>query len=217
MPRKSAEPGVDRRQQILDAALEIFAEEGFEAATNKAIAERADVNQGLIYFYFASKADVLFATFTYHTDLVIAQLDAIFAQEDASSEAEGLTRLLKQLLQVLTVPPGADLLRIMYQTVGSRMPRGELSNMREGQTFGGLARYLHQHFREYLETRIAGGIFTSLNPVIVTQLLTRTMLASVTLRTQAADRLDLDAFAETIARLYCYGLLPRAKESASEK
>ena len=48
MPRKPAVPGVDRRQQILEAALSVFAEQGFEAATNKEITERAGVNQGLI-------------------------------------------------------------------------------------------------------------------------------------------------------------------------
>ena len=53
MPRKPAVAGVDRRQQILEAALSVFAERGFEAATNKEITERAGVNQGLIYFYFA--------------------------------------------------------------------------------------------------------------------------------------------------------------------
>jgi len=40
MPRKPAVPGVDRRQNILDAALSVFAEQGFEAATNKEITER---------------------------------------------------------------------------------------------------------------------------------------------------------------------------------
>jgi hypothetical protein len=50
MPRKPAMPGIDRRQNILDAALSVFAEQGFEAATNKEIEERAGVNQGLIYF-----------------------------------------------------------------------------------------------------------------------------------------------------------------------
>ena len=50
MSRKPAMPGVDRRQQILEAALSVFAERGFEAATNKEITERAGVNQGLIYF-----------------------------------------------------------------------------------------------------------------------------------------------------------------------
>lgn len=58
MPLKPALPGADRRQHILEAALPVFAEQGFEAATNKEITERAGVNQGLIYFYFESKQDI---------------------------------------------------------------------------------------------------------------------------------------------------------------
>ncbi len=75
MPRKPATPGVDRGQQIVEAALSVFAQRGFEAATNQEITERAGVNQGLIYFYFESKADVFFAAFEYHARLVMAQLD----------------------------------------------------------------------------------------------------------------------------------------------
>ena len=37
------------REQLLNAALELFAERGFEATTTKLIAERAGVPNGLIY------------------------------------------------------------------------------------------------------------------------------------------------------------------------
>src|SRR5215831_18093570 len=100
MPRKPATPGVDRRQQILEAALAIFAERGFETATNKDITEQAGVNQGLIYFYFESKADVFFAAFEYHARQVMTQLDEVFAQEWDEDTAAGLTRLLKGIVTV---------------------------------------------------------------------------------------------------------------------
>ncbi len=46
----------DRRAQILDAALEEFADKGFRGATIKSIAERARLqSQALIYWYFPSK------------------------------------------------------------------------------------------------------------------------------------------------------------------
>ena len=44
MPRKSTSTARDRRQCILEAALDVFAERGFEATTTKEIAERAEVN-----------------------------------------------------------------------------------------------------------------------------------------------------------------------------
>jgi AcrR family transcriptional regulator len=48
-----------RRNQILDAAAEVFAEKGFARATTKEIADRADVSEGTIYNYFESKLELL--------------------------------------------------------------------------------------------------------------------------------------------------------------
>ena len=45
----------DTRERILQAALEIFSDQGFQGATTRAIAERAGVNLGLIKYYFDSK------------------------------------------------------------------------------------------------------------------------------------------------------------------
>src|SRR5215471_19932551 len=48
-----------RRNQILDAASQIFAEKGFHRATIKDIARVAGIADGTIYTYFASKTEVL--------------------------------------------------------------------------------------------------------------------------------------------------------------
>jgi AcrR family transcriptional regulator len=49
------------RQKILDAALELFRERGFEAATMRDIAGAAGVSTGLAYYYFTSKEDLVMA------------------------------------------------------------------------------------------------------------------------------------------------------------
>jgi AcrR family transcriptional regulator len=51
----------DRRAQILEAALKVFAAKGFKGATNRDIAREAGITPGLIYWYFASKEDLFFA------------------------------------------------------------------------------------------------------------------------------------------------------------
>ncbi|MBD3165825.1 TetR family transcriptional regulator [bacterium] len=43
------------RHRILEAARVLFAEEGFENTSTRAIAERAEVNQAMIHYYFQSK------------------------------------------------------------------------------------------------------------------------------------------------------------------
>ena len=49
----------DRREQIIDAAMRVFAEKGFARATNRDIAREAGITTGLIYYYFKSKEDLL--------------------------------------------------------------------------------------------------------------------------------------------------------------
>jgi AcrR family transcriptional regulator len=51
--------GEDRREQIIDTALRVFAEKGFARATNRDIARAAGITTGLIYYYFKSKEDLL--------------------------------------------------------------------------------------------------------------------------------------------------------------
>ena len=53
-----------RRNQILDAALTVFAKKGFTRATTKEIARTAGVSEGTIYNYFDSKADLLIGIMT---------------------------------------------------------------------------------------------------------------------------------------------------------
>jgi AcrR family transcriptional regulator len=54
-PRRRAVVAEDRRRQILDAALDVFAEHGYAAARLEDVAARAGVAKGTIYLYFADK------------------------------------------------------------------------------------------------------------------------------------------------------------------
>ena len=51
--------GGDKYQRILDAAVEVIAENGYFGSPVSAIAARAGVADGTIYLYFKSKDDVL--------------------------------------------------------------------------------------------------------------------------------------------------------------
>ena len=47
------------KQKILDAALEVFARDGYHSSTVSSIANTAGISKGLLYNYFKSKEDVL--------------------------------------------------------------------------------------------------------------------------------------------------------------
>jgi AcrR family transcriptional regulator len=49
----------NRKEAIFDAALHLYAEEGFHAASISKIASRAKISKGLIYNYFESKDELL--------------------------------------------------------------------------------------------------------------------------------------------------------------
>jgi len=53
----------DRRRAILDAAVKVFARQGFHACRVSDIADEAGVAYGLLYHYFPSKEDVLSTLF----------------------------------------------------------------------------------------------------------------------------------------------------------
>ena len=55
----SKEKASTTREQIIAAAYRVLAEQGYDAATIKAIAREAGVAPGLLHYYFASKDDLL--------------------------------------------------------------------------------------------------------------------------------------------------------------
>ncbi|MCA6454520.1 MAG: helix-turn-helix transcriptional regulator, partial [Chitinophagaceae bacterium] len=55
----------DKKQHILNAAIELFAEKGFEGSSIRDLAARADVNVAMVNYYFGSK-EKLFETIVEH-------------------------------------------------------------------------------------------------------------------------------------------------------
>ena len=70
-------PPIDRRRQILDAAVQVFAQQGFHACRVSDIAREAGVAHGLIYHYFDSKDEVLNELFVERWSLLLAAIGEI--------------------------------------------------------------------------------------------------------------------------------------------
>jgi TetR/AcrR family transcriptional regulator, fatty acid metabolism regulator protein len=70
----TARPAVDKRRLILDAAVRVFARQGFHACRVSDIADEAGVAYGLVYHYFQSKDEVLDTLFLERWNVM---LDAI--------------------------------------------------------------------------------------------------------------------------------------------
>jgi TetR/AcrR family transcriptional regulator, fatty acid metabolism regulator protein len=83
-----AAPAQDRRRQILDAAVRVFARQGFHACRVSDIADEAGVAYGLVYHYFRSKEEVMNELFTERWSLLLAAIDE--ADRRAASAREKL-------------------------------------------------------------------------------------------------------------------------------
>jgi AcrR family transcriptional regulator len=88
-------PPAEKRRQILDAAVRVFARQGFHATRVSDIADEAGVAYGLVYHYFKSKDQVLNELFTERWSLLIAASDEIDAQDiPARAKLDGVARFI---------------------------------------------------------------------------------------------------------------------------
>jgi AcrR family transcriptional regulator len=77
----------ERPQQILDAALSVFAEHGIDAAKLEEIAARAGVSKGTIYLYFPSKEELFREVVRQKVGPAIANADnASLSEETAAGQ-----------------------------------------------------------------------------------------------------------------------------------
>jgi TetR/AcrR family transcriptional regulator, fatty acid metabolism regulator protein len=65
----------DKRRQIMDAAVRVFARQGFHSTRVSDIADEAGVAYGLVYHYFSSKEEVLNELFSERWSLLLAAIE----------------------------------------------------------------------------------------------------------------------------------------------
>jgi TetR/AcrR family fatty acid metabolism transcriptional regulator len=66
--------GTDKRRLILDAAVRVFARQGFHTCRVSDIADEAGVAYGLVYHYFSSKEQILDTLFLERWDVMLAAI-----------------------------------------------------------------------------------------------------------------------------------------------
>jgi TetR/AcrR family transcriptional regulator, fatty acid metabolism regulator protein len=73
---------VDKRRIILDAAVRVFARQGFHTCRVSDIADEAGVAYGLVYHYFQSKDEVLDTLFLDRWDVLLEAIREVDASEE---------------------------------------------------------------------------------------------------------------------------------------
>jgi TetR/AcrR family fatty acid metabolism transcriptional regulator len=103
----------EKRRQILDAAVRVFARKGFHTSRVGDIAEEAGVAHGLLYHYFSSKDEVLETVFRDNWAVLLGRIHAV---ENTSEPAgEQLRHVAAILLRTWLHEP--DVVRVLVREI----------------------------------------------------------------------------------------------------
>jgi TetR/AcrR family transcriptional regulator, fatty acid metabolism regulator protein len=121
LPRVVSERTADRRAELLDAAVRVFAAKGFHASRVGDIANEAGVAHGLLYHYFRSKEEVLETIFRETWSGLVRETERI--EVSGVPFREQLRRFARIYLGSWLVTP--ELVRVLVREVGRSPEVGE--------------------------------------------------------------------------------------------
>jgi len=104
----------DKRRQLLDAAVRVFARKGFHASRVGDIAEEAGVAHGLLYHYFDSKDEVLEAIFRENWSVLVTRIASV--EESDEPAADQLRHIAAIVLRTWLHLP--DVVRVVVREFG---------------------------------------------------------------------------------------------------
>lgn len=159
LPRSRQAASEEKRRVILDAAVRVFARDGYHTSRVGDIAEEAGVAHGLLYHYFSSKEEVLATVFRENWGELLGRLVQVESSDESADEQ--LRGMAKILLRTWRNDP--DLVRVMVREVARS---SHLNDQIEeiGAAFSIIQRVVERGqiegtFRPDLDPRLASWIF----------------------------------------------------------
>ena len=196
--------GQGRQSQILDAALEEFAAEGYRGATIKRIAQRAKLaSQALIYWYFPTKEALFQAVLGRHLPIVQAVGDSAALLDRPPEEV--LPGLARAYLAMADRPAALRLVRLLAPEV---LRRPEVADMLGGRVIGRVLAFIEAYLTRQVElgrlrphdVRASARAFIGMT---LPQLGGKTFLPAL-----KAEGLTDDTYVEAIVAIFLRGLRP---------
>ena len=195
-----------RRSQILDAAFEEFAAEGFRGATIKQIAKRAKLqSQALIYWYFPSKEALFHAVIGRH--LPIVQLIGDPASLLDRPPEDVLPLLARAYLAMADRPAALRLVRFLAPEV---MRRPEVADLVGGRVIAKVLSFIEAYLAHQVELgRLRPHDVRASARALVGMALPQ-LGGKLFLPALAAEGLTDAVYVETIVAIFLRGLQPDA-------
>ncbi len=138
---RSAQLRGTARERILDAALAEFHDHGYAGTSLQAVAKRAGLTKGAIYWSFRDKQDLFLALVHERLDVPAQELMRI--TEDAPSEVETAPLVSQGMAELIREQPALVLLMFEHWSLATRDPklRGSF-NDRQSELRGAMAHAL---------------------------------------------------------------------------
>ena len=147
----------DRRVQILEAATQLFARQGFQGTTTKQISEHTGVTEALIFRHFASKDDLYWAVIERKITAAAPGERMRERLSAGGSDLEVLSGVATQILER----------RAKDQTLSRLLLYSALENHRLSHRF--FRTYVAECYEvlaDYIRGRIADGAFRPVDPLL---------------------------------------------------
>jgi AcrR family transcriptional regulator len=151
-PRPSVE--AERRQQILEAAMNCFARKGYHLTTMDDIAAELPFSKGLLYYYFKTKRDLFLDILENWMDSSLKAWEAMSSQDEKA--ATQICKCLDYGVQLVT--GSSDLARVEMEFYGELGRDPVISD-----TFKTLFTEFRAQIKAILEAGISQGEFRALD------------------------------------------------------
>ena len=138
--RPASNAGVPPREEILDAAAELFVSQGLAATTTRQIADRVGIRQASLYYYFAGKDEILLELLTQSVRPSL-QVAATLETRCSGDPAAGLYALALIDVQTLrSAPHNIGTLYLMPEVQGEEYASFRTERAALQATYGRLGR-----------------------------------------------------------------------------
>lgn len=183
------------KKKLLDTALELFSQKGFDNVTVDEIVKKSHTSKGAFYVHFKSKYEVFLEKFKEIDDFYATFIQSL--PSDLSS-SEKLFRLMESQMIYLRDCLGRDLLRTVYMSALIPNPDNYFTN-----TERTLYKIVHEFVKEGQE---AGEITRELSSSELTMLISRSMRGSLYDWCLFEDNFDLVAESQKFIRIVLKGI-----------
>jgi AcrR family transcriptional regulator len=147
----------DRREQILEVATGLFAQQGFQGTTTKIIAEKSGVTEALIFRHFASKEELYWAVIERKINCAAPLERLVESLEAGGDDLEVLSRVALEVLER----------RAKDQTLSRLLLYSALEKHELSERF--FRNYIANYFEvlaQFVRQGIAEGRFRDIDPLL---------------------------------------------------